>query len=157
MPNALHRYRHFKKGEVGVFAPALDSRVPLNIAGFHRIEVTAMEAVKNSVLPTLTLGVAVVLVVVLGEVSPVWAQEAEEPGVSDLDTVISNIRNWIIGLLVVLATLLLTIGGLRYLLAGGDPGEVNKAKDTLKYSALGYLVAILAPILVQILRGFVGL
>lgn len=116
-----------------------------------------MEAVKNSALPTLTLGVAVVLVVVLGEISPVWAQEAEEPGVSDLDTVISNIRNWIIGLLVVLATLLLTIGGLRYLLAGGDPGEVNKAKDTLKYSALGYLVAILAPILVQILRGFVGL
>ncbi|MGW8437800.1 pilin [Nocardiopsis sp. NPDC055879] len=116
-----------------------------------------MEAVKNSVLPTLTLGVAVVLVVVLGEISPVWAQEAEEPGVSDLDSVITNIRNWIIGLLVVLATLLLTIGGLRYLLAGGDPGEVNKAKDTLKYSALGYLVAILAPILVQILRGFVGL
>lgn len=115
-----------------------------------------MEAVKNYLLPALSLGLAVALGVVLSEVSPVWAQ-GEEPGVSDLDTVISNIRNWIIGLLVVLATLLLTIGGLRYLLAGGDPGEVNKAKDTLKYSALGYLVAILAPILVQILRGFVGL
>jgi hypothetical protein len=89
--------------------------------------------------------------------SPAWAQEAENPGVTDLDAVITNIRNWIVGLLVVLATLLLTIGGLRYLLAGGDPGEVNKAKDTLKYAALGYLVAILAPILVQILRGFVGL
>ncbi|WP_460757790.1 pilin [Nocardiopsis oceani] len=100
---------------------------------------------------------AVVLVLAGGEISPVWAQEAEDPGVSDLDTVINNIRNWLVGLLVVLATLLLTIGGLRYLLAGGDPGEVNKAKDTLKYSALGYLVAILAPILVQILRGFVGL
>ncbi|WP_274518825.1 hypothetical protein [Streptomonospora alba] len=46
---------------------------------------------------------------------------------------------------------------MRYLLAGGDPGEVSKAKDTLKYSALGYGVAILAPILVEILRGFVGL
>ncbi|MFE6446911.1 pilin [Nocardiopsis dassonvillei] len=89
--------------------------------------------------------------------SPAWAEEAENPGVTDLDAVITNIRNWIVGLLVVLATLLLTIGGLRYLLAGGDPGEVNKAKDTLKYAALGYLVAILAPILVQILRGFVGL
>ncbi|WP_435107178.1 pilin [Nocardiopsis synnemataformans] len=87
---------------------------------------------------------------------PAWAQE-ENPGVSDLDTVISNIRNWLVGLLVVLATLLLTVGGLRYLLAGGDPGEVNKAKDTLKYAAMGYLVAILAPILVEILRGFVGL
>ncbi|GAA1112003.1 MULTISPECIES: pilin [Nocardiopsis] len=85
-----------------------------------------------------------------------WAQETD-PGVTDLDTVITNIRNWIVGLLVAFATLLLTVGGLRYLLAGGDPGEVNKAKDTLKYSALGYLVAVLAPILVEILRGFVGL
>ncbi|WP_223830223.1 pilin [Nocardiopsis quinghaiensis] len=97
------------------------------------------------------------IVLASADLGPAWAQEAEDPGVSDLDTVITNIRNWIVGLLVVLATLLLTIGGLRYLLAGGDPGEVNKAKDTLKYSALGYLVAILAPILVQILRGFVGL
>lgn len=116
-----------------------------------------MEAVKTNVIPALVLGLAVGLVVVLGAVSPAWALAAEDPGVSDLDTVITNIRNWLVGLLVVLATLLLTIGGLRYLLAGGDPGEVNKAKDTLKYSALGYLVAILAPILVQILRGFVGL
>ena len=116
-----------------------------------------MEAIKNNVLPALALGATVGLAVVLGEVSPAWALAAEDPGVSDLDTVITNIRNWLVGLLVVLATLLLTIGGLRYLLAGGDPGEVNKAKDTLKYSALGYLVAILAPILVQILRGFVGL
>ncbi|MCK9872433.1 pilin [Nocardiopsis dassonvillei] len=97
------------------------------------------------------------VVLISADLWPAWAQEAEDPGVTDLDAVITNIRNWIVGLLVVLATLLLTIGGLRYLLAGGDPGEVNKAKDTLKYAALGYLVAILAPILVQILRGFVGL
>ncbi|WP_386699316.1 pilin [Streptomonospora arabica] len=89
--------------------------------------------------------------------TPVLADGAQQPGVSDLGEVITNIRNWLVGLLVALATLLLTVGGLRYLLAGGDPGEVGKAKDTLKYSALGYGVAILAPILVEILRGFVGL
>ncbi|NKZ00972.1 hypothetical protein HGB44_25365 [Nocardiopsis dassonvillei subsp. albirubida] len=101
--------------------------------------------------------VAVSVVVASADLSPVWAQETDTPTVTDLNTVITNVRNWVVGLLVVLATLLLTIGGLRYLLAGGDPGEVNKAKDTLKYSALGYLVALLAPLLVQILRGFVGL
>lgn len=116
-----------------------------------------MEAVKKCVRPVLIVGLLAGVVLTLGDLDPVWAQEGEEPGVTDLDSVITNIRNWIIGLLVVLATLLLTIGGLRYLLAGGDPGEVNKAKDTLKYAALGYLVAILAPILVEILRGFVGL
>jgi Type IV secretion system pilin len=74
----------------------------------------------------------------------------------DLNTVINNIRNWLVGLLVALATLLLTVGGVRYLLAGGDPGEVQKAKHTLKYAAVGYGVAVLAPLLVTILKSFVG-
>jgi hypothetical protein len=84
-----------------------------------------------------------------------WAQGEEPYTVDDLDGVVTNIRNWLVGLLVALATLLLTIGGVRYVLAGGDPGEVSRAKDTLKYAALGYLVALLAPLLVEILRGFV--
>lgn len=73
-----------------------------------------------------------------------------------LPAVIDNIRTWMVGLLVALATLLLTIGGLRYLLAGGDPGEVAKAKDTLKYAAVGYAIAALAPVLVAVLKKFVG-
>jgi len=76
--------------------------------------------------------------------------------VKNLGEVISNLRDWIVGLLAALATLFLTVGGLRYLLAGGDPGEVQKAKNTLKYAALGYGVAILAPILMGILKGIVG-
>ncbi|MGN9841666.1 hypothetical protein ACTMTI_26425 [Nonomuraea sp. H19] len=40
-----------------------------------------------------------------------------------------------IGLLVSPATLMLTLGGLRYLVAGGDPGEVQKAKSALKAAA----------------------
>lgn len=116
-----------------------------------------MEAMKRCARPIVLVTLVAGVVLVVGDLAPVWAQEAEEPGVTDLDSVLVNVRNWIVGLLAVMATLLLTIGGLRYLLAGGDPSEVNKAKDTLKYSAYGYLVAILAPILVEILRGFVGL
>lgn len=140
-----------------LFAPASDSCGLPRSAGFHRSEVELMEALKSWIHLLLVCGLVAVLVVVLADLAPVWAQDAEDPGVSDLDTVLTNIRNWVMGLLVAVATLFLTIGGLRYLLAGGDPGEVNKAKDTLKYSALGYLVAILAPIIVEILRGFVGL
>ncbi|WP_433466987.1 pilin [Spirillospora sp. CA-128828] len=61
----------------------------------------------------------------------------------DLNEVINRITRWLVGLLVALATLFLTVGGIRYLLAGGDPGEVGKAKDTLKYAAIGYGVAAL--------------
>ncbi|MFI6816128.1 pilin [Nonomuraea sp. NPDC050328] len=73
-----------------------------------------------------------------------------------LNTVIDNLRNVIVGLLVALATLFLTVAGVRYILAGGDPGEVEAAKKGLRYAALGYGIAALAPLLVTILKGIVG-
>ncbi|KAA9376135.1 hypothetical protein FXF59_24990 [Microbispora tritici] len=75
---------------------------------------------------------------------------------SSLNEVIDNLRNVIVGLLVALATLFLTIGGVRYILAGGDPSEVEAAKRTLRYAGIGYGIATLAPLLVSILKGIVG-
>jgi hypothetical protein len=75
---------------------------------------------------------------------------------ADIPTVITNLRNWIVGLLAGLATLFLTFGGLRYLMAGGDPGEVEAAKRAMKAAAIGYGLAILAPALVTVLQGIVG-
>ncbi|MEU8056033.1 pilin [Microbispora bryophytorum] len=75
---------------------------------------------------------------------------------SSLNEVIDNLRNVIVGLLVALATLFLTIGGVRYILAGGDPSEVEAAKKTLRYAGIGYGIATLAPLLVSILKGIVG-
>lgn len=76
--------------------------------------------------------------------------------VKSLSAVIDNITKWLVGMLAGLATLFLTVGGVRWLLAGGDPTEVARAKDTMKYAALGYAVAALAPVIVTVLKGFVG-
>jgi amino acid transporter len=77
-------------------------------------------------------------------------------GAPTLTGVIDNLRNWLVGILATVATLFLTIGGLRYLTAGGDPGQVEKAKTALKSAAIGYAFAILAPLLVSILASVVG-
>ncbi|MET9087509.1 pilin [Streptomyces sp. NPDC004237] len=87
--------------------------------------------------------------VLLAEAPLVWA-------VADIPTVINNLRDWIIGLLAGLATLFLTFGGLRYLMAGGDPGEVEAAKRALRAAAIGYGLATLAPVIVTVLQGIVG-
>jgi hypothetical protein len=76
--------------------------------------------------------------------------------VASIDQVISNITKWIVGILAGLATLFLTIGGLRYLMAGGDPGEVERAKTALRSAAIGYGLAILAPVIVTVLKSLVG-
>lgn len=70
--------------------------------------------------------------------------------------VLNNIRNWIMGILAGLATVFLSIGGVRYLMAGGDPGEVEKAKQSFKSAGWGYSMAALAPLIVEILKGIVG-
>jgi hypothetical protein len=75
---------------------------------------------------------------------------------TSLNQVIDNMRTWILGLLVALATLLLTIGGVRYLLAAGDPGAIEKAKGTIKAAIAGYALAALAPVLVTVVGHIVG-
>jgi type IV secretion system pilin len=71
-------------------------------------------------------------------------------------TVLDNIRNWLMGILAGLATVFLSIGGVRYVMGGGDPGEVEKAKTAFKSAGWGYALAALAPMVVEILKGIVG-
>ena len=92
-------------------------------------------------------GLAVVLA------SPAYAAGG---GTQTLSGLISNLTTWIVGILAGVATLFLTIGGLRYLTAGGDPGQVEKAKTALKSAAVGYALAVLAPLIVSILASLVG-
>ena len=73
-----------------------------------------------------------------------------------ISQVLNNTTLWIVGILAGLATLFLTIGGVRYLMAGGDPAEVEKAKTALKSAAIGYALAILAPVIVTVLKSLVG-
>jgi hypothetical protein len=95
----------------------------------------------------LTIGVALLAALLVPETAG---------AATSLNAVIDNLRNWLIGLLVALATLLLTIGGVRYLLAAGDPGALERAKGTIKAALAGYALAALAPVLVSVLKGIVG-
>lgn len=74
----------------------------------------------------------------------------------ELTAVIDNMSGWLRGFLAALATLYLTVGGVRYLTANGDPTSVEKGKAGFKYAGLGYAVAALAPILVTALKTVVG-
>ncbi|GAA4888638.1 hypothetical protein GCM10023222_55330 [Saccharopolyspora cebuensis] len=98
----------------------------------------------------------VVLCAVLAAAHGASAETTHVVAVASLDQVLTNIRNWIMGMLALVATVFLTIGGVRYLLANGDPGEVEKAKSALRNAAFGYMLAALAPVIVDILRGLVG-
>jgi hypothetical protein len=108
---------------------------------------------------TAALTVAATILLLSGVAAPASAAVAADPvplAVNDLPTVINNMTAWITGILAAVATLFLTIGGTRYLMAGGDPSEVERAKGSLKSAGIGYALALLAPIILTILKNILG-
>ncbi|WP_328468835.1 pilin [Actinoplanes sp. NBC_00393] len=70
--------------------------------------------------------------------------------------VIDGITGWIMGIIALVATLFLVIAGLRYMAAGGDPAQVEQAKGNFKSALIGYALAVLAPVILQVLQKIVG-
>ena len=75
---------------------------------------------------------------------------------NSLPVVIANLRAWIMGILAAVATLFLVLAGVYWATAGGDPGQIDKAKGALRSALIGYGLAVLAPILLQVVQGVVG-
>ena len=76
--------------------------------------------------------------------------------VKTLPQVIDSLKLWIMGILAGVATLFLVIGGLRYMAAGSDPSQVEQAKGNIKSALVGYAMAVLAPVILQVLQGIIG-
>jgi hypothetical protein len=74
----------------------------------------------------------------------------------DLPAVIAGIQAWVMGILTAVATLFLVLAGVYWATAGGDPAQVDRAKGALKNALVGYGLAVLAPVLLQIVKGIVG-
>jgi beta-lactamase regulating signal transducer with metallopeptidase domain len=73
-----------------------------------------------------------------------------------INEVISGITGWIMGIIALVATMFLVIGGLRYMAAGGDPAQVEQAKGNFKSALIGYALAVLSPVVLGVLAEIVG-
>ncbi len=50
----------------------------------------------------------------------------------------------------VIAVVIVIIGGLRFVLAGGDPGKVKSARDTIVFAIVGLVVIVLADSIISL-------
>lgn len=102
-------------------------------------------------LPILLIG-AMAMVVVTGNVSALTLQEGAEAArcegcPRDLfgDTgVFRQITNTILYIVGIVAVIMLVIGGIRYVISGGDSKKVTDAKNTVLYAIIGLVIAFLA-------------
>ncbi|MFZ1801874.1 MAG: hypothetical protein WAW62_04255 [Candidatus Saccharimonas aalborgensis] len=67
----------------------------------------------------------------------------------DLGGLIKTVVNTLLYVLGATAVLMIVIGGIRYVTSQGDAAHIKAAKDTILYSVIGLIVAILAYALVN--------
>jgi hypothetical protein len=114
------------------------------------------------IVPVLALGVSLAMPVF--EPTGVSAQDADEGlrggadsaqgegqssdlfGEQGIFRTITNVLLFIIG---AISVIMLIIGGIRYVVSGGDSAAVTGAKNTILYAIVGIVVAVLAYALVN--------
>ncbi len=107
-------------------------------------------------LTVIAVVAAVLLAAGVAQAAVAPPAPAPVPSVANLDQVITNARNWTMGILAGTATLFASTGALRYMGANGDPAEVERAKGAFKSAGVGYALAVLAPVLLIALQSVVG-
>ncbi|MFG3702995.1 pilin [Micromonospora sp. NPDC047620] len=105
---------------------------------------------------TVALTASAVIIVVCATAAPAGATPVVLAMAGSLNEVCDRLRNWLVAILATIATTYLTVGGVRYVLSGGDAGEVERAKSAVRSAMIGYALAILAPVVVNVLKSLVG-
>jgi len=67
-------------------------------------------------------------------------------GVGGTFETVTNVLLYIIG---AIGVIMIVIGGLRYVISGGNTEQVNAAKNTILYAIVGIIIAILAYAIIQ--------
>lgn len=85
----------------------------------------------------------------------ICAQNPDSPLCSktDLWTYVIKITNTMMIVLGALSVIMIIYGGIQYVLSAGDAKKVESAKNTILYSVIGLIVAILAGAIVNFVTG----
>ncbi len=65
---------------------------------------------------------------------------------NDIIALVINIFSVVVG---IAAVIMIIVGGLRYIISGGDSGNVTSAKNTILYAIIGLVVVALAQFVVK--------
>lgn len=106
-----------------------------------------MRIIKTIVAAAATLGLA----------SPAYAQVISNPTrFTSVGGIITQIFTWLIAIIGVIAVIFIIIGGIRYILARGDPKATDAARGTITAAIIGLVIALLAVVIVIVVSNFLG-
>ena len=73
------------------------------------------------------------------------------------EDIINNIIDFLFKIIVVLAPLMIVIGGFMFFTSGGDPKKVSQARNLMIWAAVGFAVILLAKGFMALLKSILGI
>lgn len=110
---------------------------------------TIMNAVVGLVISIFSVGIVNVVTTTLA--GGVGANGL--PNITADSATLGNILNAVYSWAGIIAVLMIIIGGLMYVISGGNQSNITKAKDTIVYSVIGLVVVIMAFTITQFVLG----
>lgn len=83
--------------------------------------------------------------------------EATPPATGNFRTVLQQIINWALGVLLAFAALMIIIAGYFFVTAQGDAEKVKTARNFVLYALIGVLVGVISWVLVRFAGNIGGL
>lgn len=77
------------------------------------------------------------------------------PELTEIAVIIDNIFGYIFPAGVLLAVIMLIVGGYMWIVSGGDPARKQQAQGTLTWAVIGLVVLFLVKTLIDVLVNFV--
>jgi hypothetical protein len=84
-----------------------------------------------------------------------WIPDINEGSNQEIESLVVNVLNWLIGAAALVCVVMLIVGGYSYMTAGGDENKVKTATKTLTNAMIGLAICFIAVMLVNfVLKNF---
>lgn len=75
---------------------------------------------------------------------------------TSFEAIVNNLVDFVFKIAIVLAPLMIIVGGVLLVTAGGSPGQVDRAKRILLWTAIGFLIVMLAKGIMGLIESLLG-
>lgn len=75
---------------------------------------------------------------------------------TDFEVIIERLIDWIFGIALVLAPLMIAIGAFLFVTSGGVPEKITRAKNLMIWTTVGFIILLLSKGILDIIKELLG-
>ena len=89
-----------------------------------------------------------------------WAESGcMEQDVATIQCIVPLFRNTVVGVMAIAGVvlfLILVVGGFQFMMSGGNPKQMEQAKNTLTYAIIGVVIIVASFLIIKLIQTFTG-